>query len=183
MPLFLQLAAGLGVGAFCAAIFYLISKQLGKNKGEGIQTSKIGPKLTATIYILIVVVAGGITVVALVLYAPSDNPPSSSVHAGFLSELQDTLTTKLVSGNEFFAEASRRTSDEERKAIIDAALKTYKRGMIEAIDAAKKGHWLRYHVAIKEVIFTLNSPKLKQALPPDLRDQASSLVGTKREKE
>lgn len=77
-----QIASGLGVGAFIAFLFYLVVKQFGRRSGQGFQTARIGTEATAIIAVLIILIFGGITVVALVLYAPkpgeSKSGPSSS---------------------------------------------------------------------------------------------------------
>lgn len=66
-----QIAAGLGVGAFFGVIFYVISKQFGRHKGQGFETSKLGSQATAIIATLIIMIAGSATIVALVLYKPA----------------------------------------------------------------------------------------------------------------
>jgi hypothetical protein len=71
---FWQIASGLGVGAFVAALFYSVVKQFGRAEGEGFQTTRIGKEATAIIAVLIVLIFGGVTVVALVLYAPQHKP-------------------------------------------------------------------------------------------------------------
>ena len=76
-PSLWQVAAGLGVGAFVAALFYGVVKHFGRNKGEGFETSKLGTQATAIIAVLIVLIAGGATIVALVLYAPRDPKPTT----------------------------------------------------------------------------------------------------------
>lgn len=77
---FWQLASGLGVGAFIAALFYMVVKQFGREKGKGFETSKIGREATAILAVLIILIFGGITVLALVLYSPKESvsPPSRS---------------------------------------------------------------------------------------------------------
>lgn len=67
---FWQVAAGLGVGAFLAAIFYGVVRQFGRKPGEGFQTSKLGRQATAIIAVLIVILFGAITIIGLVIYAP-----------------------------------------------------------------------------------------------------------------
>jgi len=56
-PSLWQIAAGLGVGAFVAALFYGVVQRFGRREGEGFQTSKLGKRATAIIAVLIVVIA------------------------------------------------------------------------------------------------------------------------------
>jgi hypothetical protein len=65
-----EVAAGLGVGAFLALVFYGIVRQFGAKKGKGIETSRLGAEATAIIAVLILLIGGAITIVGLVLYAP-----------------------------------------------------------------------------------------------------------------
>lgn|SRR5574337_103447 len=65
-----QIASGLGVGAFIAFLFYLVIKQYGQHSGQGFQTTRLGKEATAIIAVLIILIFGGITILALVLYAP-----------------------------------------------------------------------------------------------------------------
>lgn len=78
VPSLWQVAAGLGVGAFVAALFYGVVRHFGRRKGEGFETSKLGKEATAIIAVLIVLIAGGATITALVLYVPRDAPLSAS---------------------------------------------------------------------------------------------------------
>jgi len=75
---FWQIASGLGVGAFIAALFYGIVNRFGRAEGQGIQTSRLGKEATAIIATLMVVISGAITIVALVIYAPHGSPASLS---------------------------------------------------------------------------------------------------------
>jgi hypothetical protein len=70
-----QIASGLGVGAFIASLFYGVIKQFGQNEGKGFRTSQLGKEATAIIAVLIIIIFGAITVLALVLYAPHEAPP------------------------------------------------------------------------------------------------------------
>lgn len=71
-PSLFQVAAGLGVGAFVAAVFLGVVRRFGRNRGEGFETSKLGREATAIIAVLIVLIAGAATILALVIYAPRD---------------------------------------------------------------------------------------------------------------
>src|SRR5438874_10223071 len=79
-----HIASGLGVGAFIASLFFGIVKHFGRAKGRGFETSQLGKEATAIIAVLIILISGGVTVVALVLYAPhpgASSAPSSVVPA------------------------------------------------------------------------------------------------------
>jgi hypothetical protein len=65
-----QIASGLGVGAFIAALFFGVIKHFGRAEGKGFRTSRLGKEATGIIAVLIILIFGGITVLALVLYAP-----------------------------------------------------------------------------------------------------------------
>jgi hypothetical protein len=70
-----QIASGLGVGAFIAALFLSVIKRFGHG---GFQTSKLGKEATGIIAVLIILIFGGITVLALVLYAPHSGASSAA---------------------------------------------------------------------------------------------------------
>lgn len=100
-----QLVISLGVGGFAVFVFYLVVQRFGTEEGQGFQLSKLGPKVTAALAVMILLAITIITLTALLLFAPRDAalititiegrdvettlPPSFSPTTG--AALQDSL--------------------------------------------------------------------------------------------
>ena len=100
VPSLWQIAAGLGVGAFVAALFYGVVRRFGRHKGEGFETSRLDSQATAIIAVLIILIAGGATITALVMYAPhpdrSPEPePRQPMTNSSADQVPDAIRTNL----------------------------------------------------------------------------------------
>ena len=51
-----QIASGLGVGAFIAALFLSVIKRFGRAEGQGFQTSQLGKVATGITAVLIILI-------------------------------------------------------------------------------------------------------------------------------
>lgn len=120
-----QLAAGLGVGAFVALIFYAVVRRFGTRKGSGIETSKISPRATAMLALLIVVIAGALAVIALALYAPKPRDANERTEKleRQLGQAERNNLTRLNNLADLTIANDKRRDEIQRQALLLASAK------------------------------------------------------------
>lgn len=91
-----KIVSGLGVGAYCAFLFYLSLCRIGAKKGEGIEGKKLEPWQVFAVVILGFLISGGIAITALVQYAPDKHGDPDNRPQGARDSAETTANARYV---------------------------------------------------------------------------------------
>jgi hypothetical protein len=167
-----QIASGLGVGAFLAALFYFVIMQFGTKRGKGFQTAPLSATATAVIAVLIIVIFGGVTTFGLYLYAPLKTPPKPLTNSA--EELQKLLGDRYPKMRQLLKEEEARSKDPKAfqpvREKVEAAIKRLEEALADQ-------NMIRIHEATKEFERVIQSDEAKENFSPETLNEFHHVAG------